>query len=161
MKTNLKTRYVLRSSFLPVILALAAFAQAQPQKPVIDWTPGPFTAELGSVAEISVPKDFLFTSKKGAQKLLELTQNIPSGAEVGAIVPQRKGDEAIWFITFDFHEVGFVSDNEKDKMDVDALLKSIQDATEDNNKMRAEKGWPGFMWSDGNISHFMIKARII
>ena len=101
-------------------------------------------ANLGDVAKLSVPKGFLFTGKQGTQKLLELTQNIPTGAEVGAIVPQRKGDEAIWFVTFEFHEVGFINDNEKDKMDADALFKSIQDGTEENNKMRAEKGWPAF-----------------
>lgn len=129
---------------LAISLSLAALGQEKPQKPVIDWKPGPFTAQLGDSAQIVVPEGFLFTDKKGAQKLLELTQNIPTGKEVGAIIPRTKKGEEVWFVTFEFNEVGFVRDDEKDNLDENALLKSIQDGTEESNKVRAEKGWPAF-----------------
>jgi len=143
MNTRSKVKHALHL-VLMVNLALAAFAQEKPQKPVIDWTPGPFAAQLGDSAEIVVPEGFLFTDKKGTQKLLELTQNIPTGKEVGAIIPRTKNSEGIWFVTFEFHEVGFIRDDEKDKLDENALLKSIQDGTEESNKVRTEKGWPAF-----------------
>lgn len=130
-------------SFLLFIPA-ASVAQEKPE-PVIDWQKGPLKADLSGLAQIQVPEGFLFTDRKGAQKLLELTQNIPSGKEVGAIVPQVDGDNSkIWFVIFEFNEIGFVKDDEKGKIDSDALLKSIQEGTEESNDMRKEKGWPAF-----------------
>ena len=115
------------------------------QKPAIDWQKGPLKASLNGVAEVTVPEGFLFTDRKGAQKLLELTENIPNGKEVGAIVPEQKGtDDGVWFVIFEFHEVGFVKDDEKEKIDAGAILKSIQEGTEENNESRKEKGWPEF-----------------
>ncbi len=138
---SISARFALQS-MLVVCIGLCALAQEKEQQPVIDWRPGPFTAKLGESAEIAVPEGFLFTDKKGAQKLLELTQNIPSGREVGAIVPRTKEGEQTWFVTFQFHEVGFIRDDEKDQLNGDVILKSIKDGTEESNKVRAEKGWP-------------------
>jgi len=142
MKSRPVRQFALQSLLLACV-GLFALAQEK-QQPVIDWKPGPLTAKLGESAEIVVPEGFLFTDKKGAQKLLELTQNIPNGREVGAIIPRTKEGDQLWFVTFEFHEVGFIRDDEKDKLDGDALLKSIKDGTEESNKMRAEKGWPAF-----------------
>jgi uncharacterized membrane-anchored protein len=143
MKSRPARQFALQSLLLACV-GLCALAQEKQQQPVIDWKPGPLTAKLGESAEIVVPEGFLFTDKKGTQKLLELTQNIPNGREVGAIIPRTKEGEQLWFVTFEFHEVGFIRDDEKDKLDGDALLKSIKDGTEESNKMRAEKGWPAF-----------------
>lgn len=137
-------KYYVVGCLLSLSLCVLCLAQETKQKPVIDWQPGPTTATLGDVAEITVPEGFLFADKKGAQKLLELTQNIPNGSELGAIVPRTKEGEDVWFVVFEFHEVGFVNDDEKDKLDGSALLKSIQNATEESNKARADKGWPEF-----------------
>jgi len=115
------------------------------QKPAIDWQKGPLKASLGGLADINIPAGFLFTDRKGTQKLLELTQNIPNGKEVGAIIPVTRGeDQKIWFVIFEFNEVGFVRDDEKGKIDADGLLKSIQEGTEEGNEVRKEKGWPAF-----------------
>lgn len=115
------------------------------QKPAIDWQKGPLKAILDGLADINIPAGFLFTGRKGAQKLLELTQNIPNGKEVGAIIPVTRGeDEKIWFVIFEFNEVGFVKDDEKGKIDANGLLKSIREATEESNEIRKEKGWPAF-----------------
>lgn len=114
------------------------------QKPAIDWQKGPLKADLGGMAEIQIPQGFLFTNKQGAQKLLELTQNIPNGNEVGALIPDIKEGEKVWFVIFEFRELGFVNDNEKSSIDAGALLKSIQESTEDSNQERKDKGWPAF-----------------
>jgi uncharacterized membrane-anchored protein len=58
------------------------------------------------MAEIDIPEGYLFTDKKGTQKLLELTHNFPSGNEVGVIVPAAN-DES-WFVIFEFSDVGYV-----------------------------------------------------
>lgn len=143
MNSRRLTATLTHLAFLFVSLILCTAQENQ--KPVIDWQKGPLKADLSGLAEIQVPKGFLFTDRKGAQKLLELTQNIPSGKEVGAIVPQVEGDNSkIWFVIFEFNEIGFVKDDEKGKIDQDALLKSIQEGTEESNEARKEKGWDAF-----------------
>ncbi len=124
---------------VPFVGSLAAQTPSETPKSPIDWQNGPTSGDLGAIAEIQVPEGFLFTDKKGAQKLLELTHNQTSGDEVGAIVP---AGEDSYFLIFEFDEVGYIKDDEKDKIDADALLKSMTEGTEAANEYRAEKGWP-------------------
>ena len=135
-----------RSLLLLCLLVLAGGlpAFAQDSAPPIDWEEGPTAGNLGGLAQIEVPKGYLFTGKTGTQKLLELTNNIPNGEEVGAIVPEGDGDEDQWFIIFEFSETGYVKDDEKDQIDAAALLQSMQEGTEEQNELRKEKGWPAF-----------------
>jgi uncharacterized membrane-anchored protein len=100
--------------------------------------------KLGNLAEIEVPEGYLFTEKAGAQKLLELTHNIPNGNEVGALVPEGEEESEQWFVIFEFSETGYIKDDEKDELDADAILESIQEGTEKQNSVRREKGWPAF-----------------
>jgi len=111
-------------------------------QPQIRWQPGPTTANLGKFAEIDVPRGFLFADKANTMKLLELTHNIPSGAEVGAVVPAGDDSTSTWFVTFEFDDAGYVKDDEKDKINPDALLKSIREGTEAANQERRKRGWP-------------------
>src|SRR5882724_11012654 len=98
----------------------------------INWTKGPAKAELKSLAEVQVPEGFMFTGAKGTQKLLEAMGNPTSGSELGFLAPTS----LVWFVVFEFAEVGFVKDDDKDKLDADKLLKSIKAGTEAANKYR-------------------------
>jgi uncharacterized membrane-anchored protein len=129
---------------LPVLLVLSPMVLAQDPVPEIDWEAGPTVGDLGGIAEIRVPEGYLFTGKEGTQKLLELTNNIPNGEEVGAIVPEGEGDEDQWFIIFEFSDTGYIKDDDKDELDAAALLESIQAGTEEQNELRKEKGWELF-----------------
>jgi uncharacterized membrane-anchored protein len=144
MRRGSTVRHTLDVVLLQAFFCAVLYGQAPAQQATIDWKSGPITVPLGDSAEIDVPQGFLFTDKKGTQKLLELTQNIPNGSEVGALVPKIKDNKDIWFVTFEFHEVGFIRDDEKDKLDGREILKSLQDATEESNKVREKKGWPPF-----------------
>jgi uncharacterized membrane-anchored protein len=130
----------------PFALADEAKKGESPE-PKIDWVDGPVTANLGSVAQIKIPQGFRFTGKEGTKTFLELTQNPPSGNELGTIIPIATKDEegaesaGFWFVIFEFEEVGFVKDDERDKLDADALLKSIKQNTEASNSERAKRGW--------------------
>jgi uncharacterized membrane-anchored protein len=130
-------------SFLLLLSASPAWTEPATDSP-IDWIKGPAVGRLGTYAEIQVPEGFLFTDRKGTIKLLELTQNIPNGYEVGAMIPVVDEKEEMWFVTFDFNPVGFVKDDERDKIVASSLLESIQKGTEEANKMRREKGWGEF-----------------
>jgi uncharacterized membrane-anchored protein len=46
-------------------------------------------------------------------------------------------------MVFEYHDVGYVKDDDKDKIDADALLKNITEGTEQANKVRKERGIPG------------------
>lgn len=136
---------------LPAVLCSPVLADDpkpdQPAKPKIDWIDGPVTARLGDVAEIKVPEGYRFTGKEGTRKFLELTQNPPGGNELGTIIPITKKDSDsgdsndFWFVIFEFNNVGYIKDDDRDKLNPDALLKSIKDNTEESNSERAKRGW--------------------
>jgi len=138
-------------TFLMSTSGKAIASDDPPAKPEakIDWVDGPVTARLGDIAEIKVPAGYRFTGKEGTRKFLELTQNPPGENELGTIVPitskaTESDDGGSWFAIFEFSEVGYVKDDDKDKLDAAALLKSIQDNTEQSNKERANRGWPAY-----------------
>jgi uncharacterized membrane-anchored protein len=137
---NQRWRFV----FTALVLALpyAAMSQeqqpSQQEQPKIAWQVGPTTGQLGDIALIKIPKGFRFTGKAGTQQLLVLTHNVPGGNELGAVVGD---DQSSWFMIFESQDTGYVKDDEKDKLDADALLKSLQEGTEEGNEERKRRGW--------------------
>jgi uncharacterized membrane-anchored protein len=121
------------------IAATSARAQEPAQQPQpkihIDWQDGPTTGKLGDIAEIEIPQGYRFAGKVGAEKVLQLTQNLPSGRELGVIIAEGSG----WFMIFEFEDSGYVKDDEK--LDSDAILKSMQKGTERANGERSKRGW--------------------
>ena len=113
---------------------------AEKKGPTIAWQRGPVKAKLGDIAELNLPAGYVFADVANTKTLLELTQNIPSGKELGAVA----GVGSNWFAVFEFEPVGYVKDDEKDKLDADKLLKTIQDATEEGNKAKKDRGWGTF-----------------
>jgi uncharacterized membrane-anchored protein len=67
--------------------------------------------------------------------------NKPNGNELGLVAP--KDEEQGWLLVFKYMDVGYVKDDEKDKIDADALLKDIKEGTEEANKERQTRGIPG------------------
>ncbi len=111
--------------------------QSQQQGPRIQWQDGPTTAKLGDIAEITIPAGYHFADKAGAQKLLQDSQNLISGKEMGVVVD----DEGRWAMFFEFDERGYVKDDEGGKLDAEGILKSLKEGTEDANTERAKRGW--------------------
>jgi len=111
------------------------------QRPSIDWIDGPATGDL-DVAEINIPAGYRFTGREGAKRFMELTQNPPTGHELGVLIPDKKNEkDPFWFVVFEFQEVGYIKDDEKDKLDAGSLLSSIREGNEAANKVRKERGW--------------------
>ena len=102
----------------------------------INWTKGPAKADLKTLAEVDVPEGFLFTGANGTQRLLEAMGNPTSGSELGFLAPTS----LVWFVVFEFSDVGYVKDDDKDKLDAEKLLKSIKEGTEAANKYREKMG---------------------
>jgi uncharacterized membrane-anchored protein len=112
-------------------------AQAASEFSQIGWEHGPAAARVGNLATMNIPKGFVFTQAAGAKKFLELTENPPSGAELGILAPE----DLSWFAILSFSDIGYVRDDDKDSMDADAMLRSIQQGTEESNTERRRRGW--------------------
>jgi len=116
----------------------------------VHWQQGPSIADLDNWAEIRVPAGYVFANSSDTQLLMEAMGNPSSSAEVGFFAP----DTLEWFIVFEFDEVGYVRDDEKDTLDSDTMLESIRRGTEESNELRRQKGFPGL-----NIIGWEIKPR--
>jgi uncharacterized membrane-anchored protein len=105
----------------------------------IKFQSGPLTGKLGNLATIQVPEGYLFVEGKAeCAKFIEATQNFPSRRELGVIVPV---DGSKWWLLFEFEDVGYVKDDEKDKLDGDKILNNMKEATEAGNAERRKRGW--------------------
>jgi uncharacterized membrane-anchored protein len=104
----------------------------------VKWQNGPCNASLGDVAELRVPIGYMFAGGADTKKIMEVMGNIPSDEEVGFLAPGAID----WFVVYEFSEVGFIKDDEKNSLNADALLKSIRKSTEEGNKLRKKRGFP-------------------
>jgi uncharacterized membrane-anchored protein len=110
----------------------------------IPWENGPSNALLGKEAAITVPSGCLFSGGEGTRQFLELTENPPSGDERGVIyclATTTAGEEYEWFAVFEFRADGYVSDDDRDELKPEPILKSIREGTEAANKERRSRGW--------------------
>ncbi len=82
-----------------------------------------------------MPDGFDFTDGDGARIYLELTENIPSGTEVGLIAPTDSG----WFVVFTYADDGYINDDEV--LDADAILESLIAGNQAANVQRESLGW--------------------
>ncbi|HEY6250786.1 MAG TPA: DUF2167 domain-containing protein [Candidatus Angelobacter sp.] len=141
--TGKALRYFSVFALLALALALSVAAGAQePQvsQPKIDWQRGPTVGDLGGMAQIKVPQGYAFADKRGAEQVLQLTQNIPNGEEMGVLISQTGS----WFMIFRYEGTGYVKDTDKDALDADDILKNMKNGTEQANEQRKARGYPAF-----------------
>lgn len=105
----------------------------------VKWQEGPCSSNLGNLAEIRIPGGYVFAGKEDTSKLMEAIGNISSNEEQGFFAPQ----DLSWFIVFEFSDTGYIKDDEKNSLDADAMLSSIQNATNKSNQQRKERGFGG------------------
>jgi len=97
---------------------------------------GPATATMQDVAEIGVPEGFIFLDGDQTRMMMQSYGEPVSGKEVGMLAPTN----ADWSVFFDYADVGYVKDDDKDELNADKLLKSIREGNEEGNKMRRRNG---------------------
>ena len=111
----------------------------------IPWQAGPIVGKLGSIAEVHVPGGCRFTEADGTRKFLEATENPSSGDEQGLLLCRGNstadGVGGAWFVVFSYDASGYVKDDEKSKLDADAILASLRDGNEMGNRERRSRGW--------------------
>ena len=125
-----------RSHLVAILLvATTVFAQKPTMEGVIA---GPAVAKLGNVAEVTVPPGYIFVEGKVLREYLKRAGEPVSDKLLGALHPTN----ADWSVHFTFMDIGFVKDDDKDKLNADKLLADIREGTEQANKIREKAGNP-------------------
>jgi len=104
----------------------------------VNWQKGPSLGDLGGNAQVKVPEGYVFAGAADTRTIMEANHNPLTGKEMGFVAPAGEN----WFAVFEFDDVGYVKDDEKDSLDANALLSSIREGTEAGNKERVKRGWP-------------------
>jgi uncharacterized membrane-anchored protein len=104
----------------------------------IKWQKGPSVGDLGDKAQVKVPAGYVFADANDTRTIMEANHNPTNGREIGFVAPDGEN----WFAVFEFDDVGYVKDDEKDSLDTNALLESIKEGTAAGNQERMKRGWP-------------------
>lgn len=126
--------------------AAGAWAQAKPNQAEmerfqrleasIQWQ-SQGVGKLGTVGEIKIPQGCRFTGQQGAAAYAELTQNIPNPSELGVL----ENDAGGWCMVFSYDDSGHVPDDEKGKLDAEAILAALRAGNDQANIERRRRGW--------------------
>ncbi|MBW4471321.1 MAG: DUF2167 domain-containing protein [Stenomitos rutilans HA7619-LM2] len=113
------------------------FAAATPPK--VNWTAGPKAVSLGdNLAQLKVPKGYLFANADDTRKLMTYLGNPTSNDDIGMVVPNDNQQD--WLVVFSYNPIGYVKDDDSQSIDKDAILQSIKNGTEEDNKKRQAQG---------------------
>jgi uncharacterized membrane-anchored protein len=120
-------------------LALAVLPlRAQEPKTKIDVLKGPATAKLGDVAQMDLPAGYNFLDGQTTRNLMKASGEPTSGRELGLLMPTNEH----WSVIFEFNDIGYVKDAEKENLDPDKLLAAIKKGTAAANEERKRMGSP-------------------
>ena len=111
----------------------------EPKPSGLHWLEGPTEAKLGDQALLKLPKGYQFLGAQETQALLKRMGNFPSGSELGLITATGEGEQ--WFMVVRYIDAGYVKDDEAANWDADALMTSIKEGTEEDNKNRQAQGF--------------------
>lgn len=100
----------------------------------LDWVSGPRDVTIGSNSTLALPEGYLYLDAANTAKFEELNENISGGKEV-LIAPRTLR----WTAYLVFEPEGYVKDDEK--IDSDAILKTLTEQTEAANEERKRRGW--------------------
>lgn len=103
------------------------------------WSPGPGKFALGDQATIELGAGLMFADGDNTRTAMASMGNQISDQEVG-LVASAEGD-ANWFLVFEYHPVGHVTDDDREEIDADALLQGMTEGTEEANEYRQEQGF--------------------
>lgn len=123
------------AAFVPTALAQSAMTPEQRREEFakLPWQPGPADGAVGSKAQLKVPEGTRLLPEAQGGRFLELTGNLPQPGQTIVVAPN-------WWAVFSFSDVGYIKDDEK--LDADALLKSMQESDGPANQERKKRGIP-------------------
>ena len=101
----------------------------------LNWVRGTREISIAGNSTLSLPEGYVYLDAANTAKFEELNQNLSGGKEV-MIAPKTLR----WSAYLIFGDEGYVKDNEK--IDADAILKTLKENTEASNAERKRRGWP-------------------
>ena len=97
-------------------------------------------------ARLSVPTNFNYLGPDDAETVLVKFWGNPSPKTklLGLLIPADKSplERGCWVVTIAYTGDGYVKDDDAAKINYDDLMKKMQAATTENNKVRAQNGYP-------------------
>jgi uncharacterized membrane-anchored protein len=112
----------------------------------LNWRLGPRQEVLADKATIQLANSSLASlSEQDSTKFLELTHNLPDPGNY--IIVSKEGN---WWADFSFDPMGYVKDDEK--IDADAILKSLKESDGPANERRAKMGIPALYIEDWYVT---------
>ena len=144
---NLLNRALL---LIAVLLSLTLKGAAESREEIEKWLqglqlkPGKTIIENGSVS-VDLPEAYRFINQADAQKILtEIWNNPPDKTVLGMIVQKdfSPTTEGASVVVIQEQPSGYVSDKDAASIDYDKLMKEMQDAMPEVNKVREKKGFP-------------------
>lgn len=130
-----------RAALVLIVLASSVnVAAGQEQQPPAGWTPGPVTANLGTLATLSVPEGYMFLDRSATRAFLEQNQNIPDGDELGTLLRVRPNDD-YWFAVFSYSDTGHIDNSDRSSLDPDGLMETMREGNRLGNEQRKQRGW--------------------
>ena len=105
------------------------------QRAGVKVSEGPATVALGKVAELKLPEGYQFVGPDSLDRFYQLTHNVRSGNEVGVVLAPD------YMLFFDYDDVGYVKDEDKDELDAKKLMDSMVENQAAGNEARKERGW--------------------
>lgn len=134
---------------LLVLLVLPFVAHAQEQRTdpqaelrKLNWQEGPSKGSVGEKATIDVPAGYVFLGDRDTSRFIQLVGNPPPQQSHYLIAPKSLD----WFAVFSFDATGYIKDDEK--IDPEALLKSLKEGDAPQNEERKRLGMHA-MYTDG------------
>jgi len=128
-------------------LPLAANAQTDAGSKLdqIAWQEAGAIGKLGSVATLTVPTGCRFSDGEGARLFAESQQNLPNPAAIGLLLCRVSTDTtsnpSLWFAEYSYSSDGYIKDAADEKLDADAILSTVREATVQGNEQRRSRGW--------------------
>ncbi|WP_051293714.1 DUF2167 domain-containing protein [Pseudoduganella violaceinigra] len=128
--------WVIALALLPVF-AMAGDMTPEQRKDAmssLEWHVGPRAEAIAGKATLKTPNDKVqFLDEKNSRRFLELTGNLPDDGNF--IVYETEGG---WWADFSFDPSGYVKEGEK--IDADALLKTLKEGDGPSNEERKRLG---------------------
>lgn len=140
-----------RHFVLACAFVTASLAHAQDDQQHLDEFLSQLHFQSGTItvpqahAQITLAPEFRYLGIDDAQNVLEhLWGNPPDDSVLGLILPEGEKtlrEEDSWVVVVAYFDDGHVSDEEASKIDYDAMLKDMREATRDGNDARKRAGY--------------------
>lgn len=107
----------------------------------------PQTGEIqlsGTGATLNVPEAFYFLNPQDSERVLSEVWGNPPGQEtLGMLFPKDSTpfDDGAWAVTVEYHEDGYVSDEDADEIDYDDLLEEMKADTKLESEEWVKQGY--------------------